>query len=270
MERRKRVRGVDRTDEKVFLLDVGNTCVTYARPQKNGGVTRPTSITIEKGYIEPLKRRIPEGSVIVLASVNPKVSTRIETEFKGENVSVFVFRRDFKVEMPVLLDKPEEVGADRLLNALAAYRRFGASVVVDCGTANTFDVVSPKGEYLGGAITPGIRISFKALATWTALLPDTKPISAPPLVGKNTRQAMSSGVVYGTAAMIDGMLMRYKKELPFRFTAVATGGASALVIPYCLTKLLHIPTLSLEGLYIAYKESEERRGRDTLARAGRK
>jgi type III pantothenate kinase len=245
---------------RIFLLDVGNTCVTYANPVGKS-VSKPVFLTIEHSYIELIRKRIPRNSVAVIASVNPKVSTSIEAELKRRGVSVLVFGRDFGVDMPVLLEKPKEVGADRLLNAVAAYRRFGASVVVDCGTANTFDIVSPRGEYLGGAITPGIRISFKALATWTALLPDTKPMKSPSLVGKNTREAMSSGVIYGTAAMIDGMFARYRKALPFAFTAVATGGASSLLVPYCETKLVHIPTLTLEGLHIAYENRGKRIGK---------
>lgn len=237
----------------ILLLDVGNTCLTAAYV-KEGYVERPTILLIEEGYFQDIKRMVSSGSTLVVASVNPRVSDEIEEKFIGL-CSIFLFGRDFGADMPVLLEEPEELGADRLLNAVAAYRRFGASVVVDFGTATTFDIVSPNGEYLGGAITPGVRISLKALSAYTALLPDVKPLPSPPLVGRSTRQALSSGVIHGTAAMVDGMLARYEAELEFEFKAVATGGAGELVLPYCERTLENIPSLTLEGLYICFEES---------------
>ena len=238
---------------KILLVDVGNTCVTVARVE-GGSVGKLTVLPIEGEYLEPLEALVGVGSVIVMASVNPRVSDVIEARL-GRVCSVVLFGRDFGAGIPVLLDEPEEAGADRLLNGVAAFRRFGASVVVDFGTATTFDVVSPKGEYLGGAIAPGIRISLKALGLWTALLPEVKPRGSPPLLGKNTEEAVLSGVVYGTAAMVDGMLRRFGAELPFQFKVVGTGGAANLVLPLCETEIEHIAELTLEGLYLAYRSS---------------
>jgi type III pantothenate kinase len=135
--------------------------------------------------------------------------------------------------MAIRYDNPREIGADRLVNAVAMRERFGgAAVCVDFGTATTFDVVSPAGEYVGGALMTGIEISLEALSERGAMLP--KVDLAPPrsVIGKNTIDAIRSGVVFGYAGAIDAILRRLYEELGQRADVVATGGLAGLVVPY--------------------------------------
>jgi len=136
--------------------------------------------------------------------------------------------------MPIRMDNPREVGADRLVNSVAAYERVGGPcVIVDFGTAITYDVVSGDGEYVGGIIAPGVEISLEALTSRAAAIP--KIDLAPPraLIGKSTVEAIRSGVIYGFAAQVDGMIARLRGELGDRTEAIATGGLASAIVPFC-------------------------------------
>ena len=136
--------------------------------------------------------------------------------------------------MPIRIDNPREVGADRLVNSVAAYERVGAAcVVVDFGTAITYDCVSEDGEYLGGIISPGIEISMEALTSRAAKLPRIDLTAPRQLIGKSTVDAIRAGVIYGFAAQVDGILDRLRDELGEETEAIATGGLAGTVVPYC-------------------------------------
>jgi type III pantothenate kinase len=157
--------------------------------------------------------------------------------------------------MPILTDNPKELGADRIVNALAAYSKFGGpAIAIDVGTATTFDVVSEGGEYLGGAIAPGLQVSARALYERTArlLLVELAPPRSP--VGKNTVEALQSGLVYGHAAMIDGMVERLAKEIG-QTAVVITGGLAPVLIGECRTVDHHEPWLTLEGLRLVFEKN---------------
>jgi type III pantothenate kinase len=157
-----------------------------------------------------------------------------------------------KTGLPVLVDNPREVGTDRIANALAALRLYGApAIVVDLGTATTFDVVSPAGEYVGGAIAPGIEISLAALGGRGAQLRQVELLRPRTVVAKNTIEAMQSGVVYGFAGQVDGVVTRIKEELGLsddQVTVVATGVLAPAVVEECHTITEHEPYLTLHGL----------------------
>jgi len=141
---------------------------------------------------------------------------------------------DLKIGMPIRMDNPHEVGADRLVNAVAAYERCGsACVVADFGTSTNFDVVSPAGEYIGGVLAPGVEISIEALASRAARL--FKVDLEPPqqVIGKNTVAALQSGVIYGFAGQVDAIVRRVREELGEEATAFATGGLAAPIVPFC-------------------------------------
>jgi type III pantothenate kinase len=164
-----------------------------------------------------------------------------------------------KTGVPVLTDNPREVGADRVVNALAAFTRFGGpAIVVDFGTGTNFDVVSPDGEFLGGVIAPGLQISAGALFGRTARLTrvDLQPPRSP--VGKSTVEAIQSGLLYGTAGEVDGVVTRIRAELeaPDAVT-VATGGLAPVVIPHCTTVDHHEPWLTLEGLRLVFERNAD-------------
>jgi type III pantothenate kinase len=159
----------------------------------------------------------------------------------------------------VCIDNPGEVGADRIVNAVAAYFEFKtALVIIDFGTAITWDCVSAKGEYLGGIIAPGLSISMEALGSRTAKLPQVD-ISTPPTtaIGTNTVAAIKSGILFGYGAMVDGLVQRVKKELePDIPHTIATGGMARMIAPYA-ESIDHVdPMLTLKGLRILHERNK--------------
>ncbi len=156
--------------------------------------------------------------------------------------------------MPILYTDPTEVGADRIVNAVAAFHKYKTSlIVVDFGTATTFDAVSAKGEYLGGAISPGIMISAEALFKKASRLPAVEILRPPEMViGKNTSDSMKSGIIYGHAGIVDGIVRRIKKEMETSPKIIATGGLSKIMTEICESIDLADNFLTLEGLRIIY------------------
>jgi type III pantothenate kinase len=163
----------------------------------------------------------------------------------------------FKTGMPLRYDNPREIGADRLVNAVAAYERTqGACIVVDFGTAITYDPVSAEGEYLGGIISPGVEISVEALASRAAKLPkvDLEPPRA--LIGKSTIEAIRSGVIYGFAAMVDGIVGRLLEEMGEETATIATGGLAHHIVPFTERIDEIDDLLTLEGLRILFERNQ--------------
>jgi type III pantothenate kinase len=161
-----------------------------------------------------------------------------------------------KTGMPIRLENPHELGPDRLVNAVAGYARCGdACVVVDFGTAINYDVVSSKGEYLGGIIGPGIEISMEALTSRAARL--TKVDIRPPraLIGKTTESAVQSGIVYGFAAQVDGICRRLRSELGEETTTIATGGLASVIVDFAESIDVVDDLLTLKGLQLIYERN---------------
>jgi type III pantothenate kinase len=159
-----------------------------------------------------------------------------------------------KTGMPILIENPREVGADRLVNAVAAHAQFkGACITVDFGTSTNFDVVSGAGEYMGGVIGPGVEISLEALTSRTAKLPRIDVADPGAAIGKNTVAAIQSGFAYGFAGLVDGVNERLSSELGEAPTRVATGGLAEIIAPHCATidEVDHL--LTLKGLRHVYE-----------------
>jgi type III pantothenate kinase len=158
--------------------------------------------------------------------------------------------------VPVLMDNPREVGADRVVNALAAARLYdGPAIVVDFGTATTFDVVSPRGEYIGGAISPGIDISLEALGRRGAQLRKVELLRPRSVIAKNTVEALQSGMVFGFASQVDGIVARMIEELGVPVAdvhVIATGGLAPIVVEECRSFTAHQPWLTLIGLELVF------------------
>jgi len=161
--------------------------------------------------------------------------------------------------VPVLMDNPREVGSDRIVNALAASQLYeGPTIVVDFGTATTFDVVSAKGEYVGGAIAPGIEISLAALGRRGAQLRMVELLPPRSVIAKNTVEALQSGILHGFASQVDGMVGRMTAALglePGQVGVVATGGLAPLVLDECHSVTDHQPWLTLRGLEIVFERN---------------
>jgi type III pantothenate kinase len=161
--------------------------------------------------------------------------------------------------VPVLMDNPREVGSDRIVNALAAASLYeGPSIVVDFGTATTFDVVSAKGQYIGGAIAPGIDISLEALGRRGAQLRKVELLRPRTVIAKNTVEALQSGILYGFASQVDGIVGRMLRELglsPGEANVIATGGLAPLVVEECASFTVHQPWLTLLGLEIVFNRN---------------
>lgn len=162
-----------------------------------------------------------------------------------------------KTGVPLLVDNPKEIGADRIVNTLAAHTLFGGpAIVVDFGTSTNLDVVSPKGEFLGGALAPGIEISVDALAQRAAQLRKVELVKPRSVIGKNTVEALQSGTIYGFAGQVDGLVSRISDELEEQFnerpTVIATGGLAPLIFGVADTLDEHEPDLTLIGLRLIH------------------
>lgn len=162
--------------------------------------------------------------------------------------------------VPVLMDNPREVGADRVVNALAAATLYdGPAIVVDFGTGTTFDVVSPRGEYIGGAIAPGIDISLEALGRRGAQLRKVELLRPRSVIAKNTVEALQSGMVFGFASQVDGIVARMIEELGVpadQVHVIATGGLAPVVVDECRSITEHQPWLTLRGLELVFDRNQ--------------
>jgi len=168
----------------------------------------------------------------------------------------YVVGPGIKTGMPIQYDNPKEVGADRIVNAVAAFEKYGrALIVVDFGTATTFDYICGKGKYQGGAIAPGVNISSEALFKAASKLPRVEFACPPQVIAKNTVNSMQAGIFYGYIGLVEGIVQRMKREVQESPLVVATGGLAALIAPQAPGIDEVEPFLTLDGLAILYRRN---------------
>ncbi len=193
----------------------------------------------------------------IISCVVPPIVTILDAfcrKYLG-NVPHWVNARSYK-RMPILMNNPQEVGADRIVNSVAAYHKYRKSlIVIDFGTATTFDLISQKGEYLGGVISPGIMIASEALFREASKLPRVEIFETPRnVVGKDTAEAIKSGIIFGYAGLVDGIVQRLKREVSPSPTVLATGGLAPLMANVARSIEKVESDLTLEGLRLISEE----------------
>ena len=194
-----------------------------------------------------------EGAAI--SSVVPAATAAVQVAARDMvDGPVVVVGPGVRTGIAIHTDNPREVGADRVVNAVAAVERYGAPVVVvDFGTATTVDVVGAAGDYLGGMIAPGLEVSMDGLVGHTAALRRVELVAPPRVIGRNTVTAIQSGLLYGHAGMIDRAIEMISAEIAARPSVVATGGLAPVVAPLCRAEIIVDDSLTLEGLRIIYR-----------------
>ncbi len=197
-------------------------------------------------------------SGVAISSVVPAVTAALREMVRRYcGVEALIVEPGVRTGLSILVENPREVGADRVVNTAAAFAAYGGpAVVVDFGTATTFDAVSERGEYLGGAIAPGIQISTNALAQHAAQLHRVELVAPRSVVGKSTTECLQSGIVYGFAGQVDGIVRRMVAELGGQATVIATGGLASAVLDACETIQRHDPWLTLHGLRIVFGRNQ--------------
>jgi len=254
----------------ILTVDVGNTstvcgifeesgCLKALFSFKTEPVVSPEELTLRlKGFLDLYGIKLWHiKGLSVSCVVPPLLNWWTEVGKKWLVREVLIADAD-TVGIPVKLRYPSEVGADRLVNAFAGWKKFGGPlIIVDFGTAITFDCVSKDGEYLGGAIAPGLGISVDSLFKYTAKLPKID-LGSPPegAIGKDTVSAIKSGVIYGFAGLTDRLVELLSAEMEATPSVIATGGLANLVAPFSRTIKKLEPYLTLEGLYLLWKASK--------------
>ena len=253
----------------LLALDVGNTNTVIG--VFNGAAlkvhwrlsTRRTGTSDEygiftKGLFDFAGLDFRAVTAVILSTVVPTVQAPLEEmsrQFFG--VEPMVVGPGIKTGMPILYESPRDVGADRIVNAVAAFEAYGGPcIVVDFGTATTFDAISVKGEYLGGVICPGIGISAEALFQRAAKLPRVDIVKPKVVIGKNTVGSMQAGLFYGYLSLVEGIVARMREEMGGHPKVIATGGLAQLVLGES-TMVDHLdPLLTLTGLRILFERNQ--------------
>ena len=264
----------------LLTIDVGNTNTVYGlfdgerlthqfRVESSRGRTSDEYAVVLRQLLD--LAGVDSGLVtgaIVASVVPPLTEPMVALVQRAFGLEALVVGPKLRSGMPILYENPREVGADRIVNAVAAFERIkGACIVVDFGTATTFDCISPKGEYLGGVIAPGIHISADALFARAAKLPRVEIAKPPKVVGRNTVHSMQSGIVFGYVGLVDGLVARLVEELGYPCRTLATGGLARVIGPLSSRIEEVDDELTLVGLRLLYERNTERASERSSERA---
>lgn len=252
----------------LLAVDVGNSHMViglFDEKQLRGNwrvrtcreTTPDELVTLLHGLFHVAGHQLKDIKGVIIGSVVPPMES-VWTQLSKKYFKcspLLVSDKKINTGMSIVTDNPAEIGADRIINAVAAYNHYkSALIIVDFGTAITWDCVTDKGEYVGGAIAPGLSISFDALIGQTAKLPRID-ISTPPAhpIGTNTETALKSGLLYGFGGMVEGLIRQMQKHFSTQPIVIATGGMAELIAPYAPSIESVEPLLTLEGLQILYE-----------------
>jgi type III pantothenate kinase len=257
----------------LLAIDIGNTnivlgvfdgaklLVSWRLTTLRERTTDELGLLIDGVFAHSRIEKTDVRSIMLGSVVPPLTSTMQEMTRRYFGVSALTLEPGTTTGMPILYDQPAEVGADRIVNAVAAYEQFGRRaerplIVVDFGTATTFDAITAKGEYLGGAICPGVQISADALFQRAARLPRIDVRKPAQTIGRTTIGAMESGLFYGYVGLVEGLVTRMGAELGGKPLCVATGGLAGTIAPE--TAIIdHVePDLTLQGLRIVWERNQ--------------
>lgn len=253
----------------LLTIDIGNTNIALGlyEGKKLGARWRlatdhermPDEYGIQMlGLLQHSGCSVAQLNGVCMASVVPVLTSRLQQACKVYfNQTPLIVDETIKTGIKLMVDDPKTVGADRIVDAVAVYQMYrGTACVVDFGTATTFDAITAEGEYLGGAIAPGIGISADALATRTAKLPRVDLQTPPSVIGRNTIHAMQSGLMLGYIAMVEGMVKRFRAELGPDMKVIATGGLAETVAEHTDVIDILAPWLTLDGLRIIWEMNQ--------------
>ena len=215
------------------------------------------SLINQKATLPIKSSLLNESENILVASVNPDIEPIFYKSLGKKNIKkILKIGREIKLRIPILVENPQTVGIDRLLNALAAYRRTKSStIIIDFGTAITIDIVSKEGEFLGGLILPGIRTSAYALNKQTALLPEVDIKRPAEIIGKNVEDAIKAGIYFGTVGSVIHIIKEVRRIYGDLKYTIATGGDANTLKKDISGIDKFIPCLTLEGIRLAFKEN---------------
>jgi type III pantothenate kinase len=258
----------------LLAIDAGNTQITFGlfRGKKLVASFRATSgpdrtadefASFVREFAASASVRTAAIDGVVIASVVPALTPELEDMSRRHfRVEPLVISSALDLGIPIRYRDPTSVGADRIVNAIAAIEGHGAPViVVDLGTATTFDVVGPKGDYLGGVIAPGIRTSSDELFRRGARLARVEIKAPAAVIGRTTEESLQAGIYFGTIGQIDAIVDRIRKELGTKARVIATGGLASLVAKGSTTIEAVEPDLTLEGLRLAVERSSRKGGK---------
>ncbi|MCI8515075.1 MAG: type III pantothenate kinase [Lachnospiraceae bacterium] len=254
----------------LFAVDIGNTTILFAGLSGQKVLFYFRTAT-DKGklaaeYTAQLKDLLrvydPEGREAegaVLSSVVPELTGALETAVERVyGVKAAVIKRDIRPDFPIDLDYPASIGSDRVADAAAVIREYPLpAIIFDLGTATTCSVIDEAGVFRGGLISPGVRTASEALRRKASQLSSYELGRPLHLIGKNTEECMNSGIVYGHAAMIDGLIRRIERRTGKRYTVILTGGLSDLIGEYCECQVVVDKFLILKGLCYLYENQEK-------------
>ena len=235
----------------------GQTIIFEARIRTDATKTSDEYCVDLKNILDIYGVKAAELEGAIVASVVPQVLNSIKTAVKKlTGKTALVVGPGLKTGLNIKVENPTQVGADLVVGAVAALREHKPPmIVIDMGTATTMIVLDETGAFIGGAISPGVKISVDALTDRTALLPGLQLDQPRKAIGRNTIDCMRSGIMMGAACMIDGMVERMEAELGRKATVVATGGIAKFVLPMCRNEILYDKDLLLKGLAILYMEN---------------